>query len=125
MGLDSTVFVGDLSVICLENHLNELFGDYGKVLKSEIKQGVKAFKFLSYGFVTMETVQQANYALESLNGVLLLGRKLRCKEVHHSLYHLNFNLKALFRINWANNSGHYKEPPCAEVAFSFISKQVC
>lgn len=77
MPSDGCLFIGDLSVICMESHLTNLFQDYGRVLRSEIKQGLKAFKFLGYGFITMSTAEEANNAMESLNGVRFLGRKLR------------------------------------------------
>lgn len=79
MGVDSTIFVGDLSVICLAEHLTDLFKEYGTVLKSEILQGVQPYRFLGYGFITMSTVKEASYAMECLNGVMLFGRKLRYK----------------------------------------------
>jgi RNA recognition motif-containing protein len=71
------MFVGDLSVCCRESHLRDLFSQFGKVLKTEIKQGQKPFKFLGYGFITLPTMEEAEVAMRNLNGFLLLGRKLR------------------------------------------------
>lgn len=71
------LFVGDLSVCCREHHLRELFQEFGQVLKTEIKQGQKAFKLLGYGFVTLPSYVEAEAAMNSLNGKLVLGRRLR------------------------------------------------
>jgi RNA recognition motif-containing protein len=72
-----SLFVGDLSVCCRESHLLELFEVYGLVLKTEVKVGIKPFKFLGYGFVTMSTFEEAEIAMRSLDGVLVLGRRMR------------------------------------------------
>jgi RNA recognition motif-containing protein len=72
-----TLFVGDMSICCREIHIRELFEEYGKVIRTEIKKNQEAFKFQGYGFVTMATVAEAENAMRNLNGLMVLGRKLR------------------------------------------------
>ncbi len=71
------LFVGDLSVCCRESQLKEIFEAYGQVLKTEIKQGQKAFKLLGYGFVTLPSMEEAENAMIALNGKMVLGRRMR------------------------------------------------
>jgi RNA recognition motif-containing protein len=73
------LFVGDMSVCCRESHLQELFQEYGKVVRIEIKKCSEAFKFQGYGFVTMSTLEEAENAISGLNGLLYKGRKLRLR----------------------------------------------
>jgi RNA recognition motif-containing protein len=55
----------------------ELFKDYGTVLKAEVRKNKELFKFQGYGFVTMSTNAEAESAMNGLNGLMVLGRKLR------------------------------------------------
>lgn len=71
MSKERALFVGDLSFNCTEWHLEQLFSQCGKIEKCEVKRN------LSYGFVTMATVEAAFEALATLNGTLLLGRNIK------------------------------------------------
>ena len=71
------LFVGDLSICVSEQILLELFQAFGRVEHVEIKKGRKAFKLLEYGFVEFYTVEEAQNAMNHLDGKLIFGRKLR------------------------------------------------
>jgi nucleolin len=71
------LFVGDMSVCCRESHLLELFQEYGTVLKTEVRKNKEEFKFQGYGFVTMSSLEEAQAAMNGLNGLMVLGRKLK------------------------------------------------
>jgi RNA recognition motif-containing protein len=64
------LFVGGTSIFCRESHLHDIFQKYGKVVRAEIKKCQEEFKFQGYGFVTMETVEEAENAMNGLNGYL-------------------------------------------------------
>ncbi len=117
-----SLFVGDLSVCVSENHLHELFSEYGRILSLEIKKGKKAFKLLEYGFVDFASSEEAQLAIDNLNGRLVFGRKLRCVFCWFSFFQRLF--VANCRVNWADDAGNLKKPVRAEIAFSFISRQV-
>ncbi len=71
-----TLFVGDLSFFCSEGHLHNLFADFGPVLNVDIKRG-RAGDSLMHGFVEMDTVAAAEIAMNSLNNIKFMGRKMR------------------------------------------------
>ncbi|XP_028838739.1 RNA-binding protein 14a isoform X2 [Denticeps clupeoides] len=68
--LNSTrVFVGNLSALCTEEDLYELFQTFGKVLECDkVKAG--------YAFVHMERKEDALQAIQSLHGTIFKGRPL-------------------------------------------------
>ncbi len=72
----STLFVGDLSVSCLENDLYELFSAYGIVTNIRVMKTRKNAS-LGYAFVTLSSFAEAHSAMNQLNGIMFCGRKLR------------------------------------------------
>lgn len=84
-----TLYVGDLSSICSESDLYREFSSYGAVSHVHIQQ--------NHGFVKMSNDQEALIAIEALNGMMLLGRRLiitransqktrNFQQKHYSLY---------------------------------------
>ena len=69
----TTLFVGDLSILCVTNDLEQTFGPF-QAVDIEILQETKV---VSYAFVTFKTVEQAGFAMFSLNNKQLLGRNFR------------------------------------------------
>lgn len=74
--VESTLFVGDLSVSCNEANLFEIFSTCGVVRNIRIMKTRKNTS-LGYAFVTMSSDKEATYAMETLNGILVSGRKMR------------------------------------------------
>ncbi len=71
------LFVGDMSICLREKQLTDLFEQFGKVLHTEVRKSKEEFKFHGYGFVTMSTPEEAQSAMDGLNGLMVSGRKLR------------------------------------------------
>jgi RNA recognition motif-containing protein len=71
------IYVGNLSFFCSEDHLTELFSQYGGVKSCRIICGRSRKRSLSFGFVEMPTLQHANEAVAALDGHLFMGRNLR------------------------------------------------
>ncbi len=64
-------FIDGSSIFCRESHLQNLFQKYGKVVREEIKNNQQSkCKFQGYGFITMETVEEAENAMNGLNGFM-------------------------------------------------------
>lgn len=73
-----TVFVGNLSFFCKEDHLVELFKQYGPVLKVTVARNVDmANNSLLYGYVEFERAEDASRAMDGTHGNLFMGRRLR------------------------------------------------
>ncbi len=68
------LYVGNLNYQTTEETLREAFSAYGNVLSVKILPG------RGFGFVEMETVEEAQKAREALNGQELDGRNLRVEE---------------------------------------------
>jgi RNA recognition motif-containing protein len=71
-----TLFLGDLSIHCNEVEIYQLFSQYGRVENVRFKKASKNHN-LSYAFVTFQSYQEAEFAIRSLNGIILMGRPLR------------------------------------------------
>ena len=72
-----TLFVGDLSIFCTEEHLREAFEDYGELLEVKIIRCEETKKNLSYGFVKYAETESAVKAIAELDGAMVCGRPLR------------------------------------------------
>jgi RNA recognition motif-containing protein len=78
----STLFVGDLSYFCTEEHLKRLFAPYGAsvngmpTVSAEIKRG-KYGDSLMHGFVYLSSVEAADLAIQDLNNKKFMGRYMR------------------------------------------------
>ncbi len=77
--LTTTLFLGDLSVVCTELSLRELFSKYGELERVQLKKSDRDPQraHLGFGFVKFTTRASAERALEELNGKFFLGRALR------------------------------------------------
>jgi RNA recognition motif-containing protein len=69
------LFVGDLSYFCTDADLSKLFESYGPIHKAVVRKS-KTNEPLHYGFVEIP-IENAEKAINNLNGMSYLGRKLR------------------------------------------------
>ena len=70
------LFVGNLSFDVLENELQDLFSQAGTVVSVNVMQDKFSGKGRGFGFVEMNSDQEANQAIEMLNGKEFQGRSL-------------------------------------------------
>ena len=77
--LTTTLFLGDLSVLCNEIHVRELFSRYGELERVQLKKSDRDphRAHLGFGFVKFSSRASAERALEELNGYFFMGRALR------------------------------------------------
>lgn len=68
------LYVGNLPYSVSEEELKEFFAAYGTVVSVRVIEGK------GFGFVEMETVEEAETAREELNGKELKGRTMRIDE---------------------------------------------
>lgn len=70
----TNVFVKNIPVEFTEKDLETLFSQYGSITKSMLKQDNE--KKRGFGFVNFQTPEEANKAVENLNGYEVSGKKL-------------------------------------------------
>ena len=77
--MNKKLFVGNINFDVKDIELEELFKTVGKVVYAEI---VRFFdkKSKGFGFVEMDTVEEAKTAIEKLNGSEFRGRKIVVSE---------------------------------------------
>ena len=71
------IYVGNLTYQITADDLIELFSEYGNVTKANIVTDKETRRSKGFGFVTMENDQDANNAINSLNGKEIQGRVAR------------------------------------------------
>lgn len=69
------VFVGNLSATCSSDDLHTLFSSYGRVLDCD-KVKARLCSNVGYAFVHMERKEEAQSAIDALNGSIYKGRQL-------------------------------------------------
>jgi len=73
------IYVGNLSYDIDEEQLEEVFSPYGKVDNVNLIRYRNSSRLKGFGFVSMSDVQEANDAIEGLDGSELLGRAINVK----------------------------------------------
>ena len=74
------IYVGNLAWASSEQEISDAFSAYGEVEKATIIVDRDSGRSKGFGFVTMNDPEQANAAIEALNGTELGGRALKVNE---------------------------------------------
>ena len=74
--MSNKLFVGNLSFEITENDLQDAFAAFGSVTESNLMMDRTTGRSRGFGFVTMSTPEEAQKAIDGLNGKDLGGRAL-------------------------------------------------
>ena len=74
--MSNKLFVGNLSFNTTENDLNDAFAAFGTVTEANLMMDRTTNRPRGFGFVTMSSAEEAQRAIEGLNGKDLDGRAL-------------------------------------------------
>ena len=74
--MSSKLFVGNLSFDTTENDLQDAFAAHGTVMETNLMMDRDTGRPRGFGFITMSTPEEAQKAIEALNGKELDGRAL-------------------------------------------------
>src|SRR5271156_2928239 len=74
--MSNKLFVGNLSFDTTENDLQDAFAAHGTVTETNLMMDRMTNRPRGFGFVTMSTPEEAQKAIEALNGAQLGGRAL-------------------------------------------------
>jgi len=73
---NSKLFVGNLSFNMTENDLQDTFAAHGTVVEANLMMDRMSGRPRGFGFVTMSTPEEAEAAMNALNGKSIDGRAL-------------------------------------------------
>ncbi len=74
--MNNKLYVGNLSFSTTENELHDAFSAHGTVLEANLMVERDSGRPRGFGFVTMSNDEEAQKAIEALNGATLGGRPL-------------------------------------------------
>ncbi len=74
--MSNKLFVGNLSFNTTENDLQDTFAAHGTVVEANLMMDRESGRPRGFGFVTMSTAEEAQKAIEALNGKSIDGRAL-------------------------------------------------
>jgi cold-inducible RNA-binding protein len=74
--MNNKLFVGNLSFNTTENDLQDMFAAHGTVTEANLMMDRATGRPRGFGFVTMGTPEEAQKAVEALNGQSVDGRAL-------------------------------------------------
>src|SRR5438132_14274898 len=74
--MNTKLFVGNLSFNTTENDLHDAFAAHGPVVEANLMMDRMSGKPRGFRFVTMSTPEEAQKAIDALNGASLDGRNL-------------------------------------------------
>ena len=78
--MNTKLYVGNLNFDIIENDLQDLFAQHGPVTEVNLMQDRVTGKARGFAFVTMETKEAADAAVQALNGRDWKGRALTVNE---------------------------------------------
>lgn len=78
--MSTKLYVGNLSYNTTENQLQDLFAAYGPVTSVDLIMDKFSGRPRGFGFVTMETKEAADAAVQAMNGKNIDGRDLTVNE---------------------------------------------
>lgn len=78
--MSTKLFVGNLSFNTTENDLHDAFAAHGTVVNASLITDRGSGRSRGFGFVTMSNDDEAEAAIETLNGAELNGRALKVNE---------------------------------------------
>jgi len=73
---NTKLFVGNLSFNTTENDLQDAFAAHGTVVEANLMMDRMSGRPRGFGFVTMSTAEEAQKAIDALNGASVDGRNL-------------------------------------------------
>src|SRR6478672_13309286 len=76
MNDNNKLFVGNLSFDTTENDLQDAFAAFGTVTEANLMMDRETGRARGFGFITMSTPEEAQKAIEGLNGKSIDGRAL-------------------------------------------------
>jgi RNA recognition motif-containing protein len=74
--MENKLFVGNLSYNTTENDLHDAFAAHGTVLEANLMVDRMSGRPRGFGFVTMSSPDEAQKAIQAMNGAVLDGRNL-------------------------------------------------
>jgi RNA recognition motif-containing protein len=74
--MSTKLFVGNLSFNTTENDLQDAFAAHGQVVETNLMMDRTTGRPRGFGFITMSTPEEAQKAIEAMNGAQLDGRAL-------------------------------------------------
>jgi RNA recognition motif-containing protein len=74
--MSTKLFVGNLSFNTTENDLHDAFAAHGTVVEANLMMDRVSGRPRGFGFVTMGSPEEAQKAIEAMNGATLDGRNL-------------------------------------------------
>jgi len=74
--MSNKLFVGNLSFNTTENDLNDAFAAYGTVTEANLMMDRTTGRPRGFGFITMSSAEEAQKAIEGMNGKDMDGRAL-------------------------------------------------
>ena len=74
--MSNKLFVGNLSFNTTENDLQDAFAAHGSVTEANLMMDRATGRPRGFGFVTMSSAEEAQKAIDALNGASLDGRQI-------------------------------------------------
>ena len=78
--MSTKLFVGNLSYNTTQNQLQDLFASHGNVIEVDLIMDKFSGRPRGFGFVTMESKEAADAAVQALNGKSVDGRAMTVNE---------------------------------------------
>ena len=91
--MSSKLYVGNISFNTSDDALGDLFGEVGNVESVKIIEDYETGRSRGFGFVEMYSKQEAEKAIEELDGAELDGRELKVNEARPREKRGNFGFR--------------------------------
>lgn len=80
--MNSKLYVSNLSFTMRDAELQEVFASFGSVISAKVVMDRFSGRSKGFGFVEMQSSEEAQKAMAALNGIEVAGRQIRVMEAN-------------------------------------------
>jgi RNA recognition motif-containing protein len=92
--MNNKLYISNLSFSMRDAELQEVFTQFGSVVSAKVVMDRFSGRSKGFGFVEMQTVEEAQKAMTTLNGAEVAGRQIRVMEANPKPEYANQESKA-------------------------------
>lgn len=94
--MGTKLYIGNLAFSETEDSINQLFSQHGSVASCQLITDRDTGRSKGFGFVEMSTVEEAQKAISSLDGLEVNGRQMKVNEARPKENRSNNNFRSSF-----------------------------
>ncbi|MCB0404734.1 MAG: RNA-binding protein [Bdellovibrionales bacterium] len=106
--MSKRIYIGNLAFSATESSVNQLFSEYGKVNSCQLITDRSTGQSKGFGFVEMDSAEDATKAISELNGHDVNGRNIKVNEANAQTSRSNGDTVIHKRAGFSGGKSRYE-----------------